>query len=119
MKTILIVDDDLELCKGYAEFLKSDYNILCAPDGQEALKVFESEKIDLVILDLIMPVMNGLEILRKMKELQGNNKFIILTALMSQSIEFSLREAGADAFLTKPVKGRQLLCEIGSLLADS
>ena len=116
MKKILIVEDDIELCKGYSDFLESNYQIFCANNGREALEIFEKEKIDLIILDLIMPDMNGAETLKKIKQSGSDVKIIVLTGLRYKSVEEQLLKIGADAFLTKPIFGKDLLSEVNKLL---
>jgi DNA-binding response OmpR family regulator len=117
MKHILIVEDDEELCKGYGDFLSDDYILFCAHNGRDALEIFGKEIIDLVILDLIMPDMNGIETLRKIKEIRNNIKVIILTGLRYKSVEEQLKSLGAHTFLAKPIFGKDLLAEVNKLLA--
>ena len=118
MKTILIVEDDKVLNEGYSSILSDDYRVLSAFDGQGALDILKKVHVDLIVLDLIMPNMNGQETLKKIREQNISIKILILTALTSQSIESSMMGLGAGAFLRKPVSGKQLSAEIKKLLKD-
>jgi DNA-binding response OmpR family regulator len=118
MKKILIVEDDVELCKGYSDFLANNYQVFCANNGKEALDIFEKENIDLIILDLIMPDMNGVETLKKIKEARSDVKIIVLTGLGYKSVEDHLLSIGADIFLKKPIFGKELFSKVNKLLSE-
>ena len=118
MKTVLIVEDDAELCKGYAEFLSSDYKVICAGNGKEALRKFKKENVDFVVLDLIIPDMNGEEALKKMKEINANVKIMILTAVMDPNLEKTMLSRGATVFYRKPIMGKDLMAEIKKHIPD-
>jgi two-component system, HptB-dependent secretion and biofilm response regulator len=116
MKNILVVEDDTELCKGYSDFLADSFQIFCANNGRDALGILGKENIDLIILDLIMPDMNGVETLKKIKEAKSDVKVIILTGLGYKTVEEQLMSIGADSFLTKPIFGKNLLLEVNKLI---
>lgn len=118
MKNLLIVEDDKALNEGYSSILNDEYTVFSAFDGRSALDILEREQIDLIILDLIMPNMNGLETLQKIKERNKDVKTIILTALISESIETSLMSLGANAYLRKPVSVRELINEVKKILKE-
>jgi len=102
---ILIVDDEpvnVELLEGY---LSKDYDILKAYNGNEALLIVGSTPPDLIILDIMMPGMNGYEVCRRIK---GDDKtisipIVIVTALNEREAKIKAIEAGADDFLNKPI----------------
>ena len=79
-KRILIVDDDAMNLKRTQMILKKEYNVLLAESGNEALLKLRNEKIDLILLDIAMPVMDGLETFKRMKEASIDIPVIFLTA---------------------------------------
>jgi len=80
-KTLLIVDDEASILDIYqAEFEDDGYRVLLAEDGEQALKIFWDDKPDLVILDIQMPGMNGLETLRQMKTIDAAVPVLLCTA---------------------------------------
>ena len=114
-KKILIVDDETDIIKLLSMRLKScDYDVISASDGESGLKKAQKEKPDLIILDVLMPKMNGFEICKRLKEneLTKNMPVIMLTALAQErDLAKGLKE-GADCFITKPFSTVDLLCEI-------
>ena len=101
-KTILIVDDEMGVRESLRLILKPHYEILTAADGQEALRCIQKEKIDLVTLDLKMPGLSGIDVLREIKKIKDDLEIIIITAYgtptnASESIYF-----GAGDFILKP-----------------
>jgi DNA-binding response OmpR family regulator len=81
MKKILIVDDEKNILRLYqAELMEAGYTVLTAGSGKEAMEIFEKDPPDLVTLDINMPDMNGIEVLRKMKEMRKEIPVIMLTA---------------------------------------
>jgi two-component system, OmpR family, alkaline phosphatase synthesis response regulator PhoP len=115
---ILIVDDDediLELLTYNLE--KEGYQVKTAPDGKKALEIAHDFLPELVILDIMMPVMDGIEAgraLRAMTELK--NLFILyLTARSEEYSEIAAFEVGADDYLTKPIKPRALMSRINAV----
>jgi len=114
---ILIVDDEpmnIELLEGY---LSNDYNLLKAYNGNEALKIVGTTLPDLIILDLMMPDINGLEVYKRIKkdEKTISIPIIIVTALHEREIKINTLEAG-DEFLNKPIDIHELTARVRSLL---
>ena len=115
---ILVVDDDemnVELFEGY---LSKEYDVITAYNGMDALSKVDTDHPDLVLLDIMMPGMNGYEVCRKIK---NNNKtasipIIIVTALREKEDKIEAIEAGADDFLNKPVDRYELSTRVKSLL---
>ena len=112
---ILIVDDEediLELVK--YNLLKEGYKIECAGTGEEALEILNKSKIDLMVLDLMMPGIDGLEVTKKVKwdEKLGNIPIIMLTAKSEESDIVIGLEMGADDYVTKPFSPRVLIARI-------
>ncbi|GAW28129.1 response regulator [Carboxydocella sp. ULO1] len=119
MATILLVDDDpliVELVQFNLE--KWGYQVLVARDGQEALKLARNEKPDLVILDLMLPVIDGLEVCRHLHDdpATRNIPIIMLTARGEETDKVLGLELGADDYMTKPFSPRELLARIKARL---
>ena len=107
---ILIVDDDKNLCENIEKILIYEgYSVKTAFDGPKALQIIRSEKIDIVLLDLIMPKMSGLDVFYKIRSIDKNMKIIILTGYPSvETAVTTLREQASD-YITKPFKNINLL----------
>ena len=119
-KKILFVDDEPTIVKLVTFRLKANgYDVVTAVDGQEALDIAESENPDIILLNLMLPKINGYQVCEKLKQ---NNKLkntpiIMLTARVQDSeIEKGLA-MGASAYLTKPFEAQDLLDKIEELLA--
>ncbi|EES48645.1 response regulator transcription factor [Clostridium botulinum] len=115
-KSILIVEDELKirfLIRDY--LLKDGFNIFEASDGEEGLFQFSKEKIDLIILDIMMPKMNGLEMLEKLREV-SNVPVIFLTAKGEEEDKLEGYEFGADDYMTKPFSPKVLVAKVKALL---
>jgi len=116
---IMVVDDSPTELKIMTEpFIPKGYNVITAMDGEEAIKMAEAEKPKLIVLDVIMPKMNGFQVCRKIKttpELK-DIKIILLTSKNQESDEFWGMKQGADAYMTKPFNGSELLAKAESLL---
>ncbi|NLI90757.1 MAG: response regulator transcription factor [Peptococcaceae bacterium] len=115
MAHILIVDDEMtirELLKFNLE--KEGYRVTCAADGEEALAFMDNTKYDLVLLDLMLPGVNGLEVCRKMRSDRtlANIPVIMLTAKGEEIDKVLGLELGADDYITKPFGVRELLARI-------
>jgi len=117
MQTVLVVDDEREivrLVRGYLE--KAGYRVVSAPNGQEALFVARDEKPSLVVLDLQMPKMDGLEFTRRIRAEQPEIAIIILTARVEETDRVVGLEVGADDYISKPFSPRELVARVGAVL---
>lgn len=116
---ILVVDDDERVRQFLKDLLKeADYEVDLVPDGAQALKRIETEPPDLVLLDVIMPGMGGLEVLRFLKSPQqpGFLPVIILTGDTDMDKRLKGLKLGADDYLTKPVNANEVMARIKALL---
>ena len=116
--TLLLVEDNEDLLGLMVKLLGGDYTIHTATNGKEALEVVELEDIDLIVSDVMMPVMDGIEFCRNIK---GNFDtshipLILLTAKKQEEDRVEAYESGADAFITKPFNLSVLHARIGNLL---
>ncbi len=115
MYNILVVDDEEVIANNIRDYLSnSGYNITVVNDGEKALNVFNSEKIDLIILDLMLPLVAGEEVCKQVRK-SSNVPIIMLTAKVSEENKITGLETGADIYLTKPFSLRELLAVVNSL----
>ncbi|MBR0599613.1 sigma-54-dependent transcriptional regulator [Sinanaerobacter chloroacetimidivorans] len=113
MKRILMIDDDLSFLKIYSEILKgSGYDTVTAYGGPEALELLEEEYFDIVITDVAMPEMNGIEVLKRIKGEYPSTLVMMLTGEGSISGAVEAMELGAYTYLIKPLEIDQLLLNI-------
>lgn len=116
---ILVVDDSPTMRTMLSHALKSGgYEVLTAKDGEEALKMVATQPVALILLDVIMPKLNGFQVCRTIKKsLQYKSIKVIL--LSSKKQEFDIfwgKKQGADLYITKPFKVKSLLSSIASLI---
>ncbi len=109
MPRILVVDDELEFRSILREFLTlKRYDVLTAADGPEALQVVKEERPHVVLLDIRMPKMNGLEVLRQIRAIDQEVRVIMVTGVQERETGRAALELGACDFLAKPVDLRYL-----------
>ena len=117
--TILIVEDEPALLETLARNLsRQGYRIESARDGQKAIDVFHEKDIDLIVLDLMLPILNGFEVCRLVRQ-ESTVPIIMLTAGDSEANRVTGLEIGADDFLAKPFSMQELNARINALLRRS
>ena len=112
MKTILVVDDEpkiIELLRDYLE--RAGFRVFIASNGKTALALARSEKPDLIILDLGLPEMDGLDVTRTLRK-DSNVPIIMLTARSDETDKLIGLELGADDYITKPFSPRELVARV-------
>ncbi|HSW41815.1 MAG TPA: response regulator transcription factor [Patescibacteria group bacterium] len=115
-RTILIVDDEPTLRETLAEVLDADgFRVVTAADGREALARFREHRPDLVVLDLMLPELSGIEVCRIIRQESGI-PILMLTAKSSELDKVLGLELGADDYVTKPFSLRELLARVRALL---
>jgi two-component system, OmpR family, alkaline phosphatase synthesis response regulator PhoP len=122
MAKILIVDDEEDIVELIAYNLeKEGFSILKAYDGQSAVKTVRDQKPDLVILDLMLPLMNGIDVCRNIRgnAATASIPIIMLTAKSDEIDKILGLEMGADDYITKPFSVRELIARIRALLRRS
>ena len=116
MANILICDDEKDIVNALKIYLSDEnYHLYCAYNGQEALEWIEKENIDLVLLDIMMPVMDGIEALAKIRE-NYNMPIIMLTAKSEDSDKVLGLNVGADDYITKPFNPLEVSARVNSQL---
>jgi len=101
---ILVVDNELEILNVLQDVLNIlGYTPVAVTSGRDALKIFEKGKFSLVITDMVMPDINGLDLLKEIKKLDSNIPVVIITGFGSEVIEEAI-QAGADGYIEKPFK---------------
>ncbi|NRY63396.1 response regulator transcription factor [Clostridium beijerinckii] len=115
-KSILIVEDELRIRFLLRDYLmKEDFNVFEASNGEEGLFVFSTQKIDLVLLDIMMPVMDGLTMLEKLREV-STVPVVLLTAKGEEEDKLQGYDYGADDYITKPFSPKVLIAKVKALL---
>lgn len=116
---ILVVDDEQEIADLLELYLISDgYQVIKSEDALEGLAIMEREKIDLVLLDIMMPKMDGYEVCKKIRE-KKNTPIIMLTARAEELDKVLGLELGADDYVTKPFGVRELMARVKANLRKS
>jgi len=120
MAKILVVDDELSM-RQFLEILlkKEGHEVISAADGEEALSHFQADSFDLLLSDIKMPKVDGLELLRKVKESRPNMAVIMITAYASPEDAIAAMKAGAYDYLTKPFKLREIKAVIRNALSKA
>ena len=114
---ILVVDDDKHTRMLLSAILKNaNYTVTAAADGREALKILSEEHIDLVVLDIMMPQMDGYEFTRLVRETDSTLPILMLTAKQLPADEKRGFLVGTDDYITKPIDEEKLLLRIKALL---
>ena len=115
LKRILIVDDEAIIRDLCARALKG-YEVLQAGDGEEALHIFEKGGIDVILTDVMMPKMDGIELLRRLKEKEPTLVVIVMTGFAEKDIILNALKADADDFISKPLNLLQLKTAVDKAL---
>jgi DNA-binding NtrC family response regulator len=110
--TVLVVDDDPGLRDSFRVILEDDYEVLDVPDGLGALEILRSCQVDLVLLDIRLPEMDGIEVLERIKNLDEQVEVILVTAVKTVRTAVAAMKLGAFDYLTKPFDEEELLALI-------
>ena len=117
--TVLVVDDN----KGVLEFLvlllsKHGLSVIAASNGNECLDIVKSRSVDLIILDVMMPVMNGLQVCDELKKITPSIPIILLTARDDMMTRAAAMDLGVSEFVAKPVNNVDLLSRVRTQLSN-
>ena len=114
--SILVVDDEKDYCEVLKLILENDgYSVETCFNGQEALKIMENKAFDIVVSDLSMPVMDGFELLKAIKERDYDADVLMLTAYGTVEKAVEAMKAGAYTYVTKGMDPAELLIEIRNI----
>ena len=116
MKTILIVEDTELNIDLLVQLLEDEYQLLIARDGAEGVRVAQQKKPDLILMDISLPIMDGYEATRKIREFMSSTPIIGLSAHAMQGDEVRAKESGCNDYLTKPVDEDMLMKKLKEYL---
>lgn len=118
MKTVLVVDDSQFALNSMSRLLRNHYTVLTASDGVEAIKIIKEKYPDIILLDVLMPNMHGLECCAKLKADPDTRHIpvIFLTSMADSQTEILSLKAGARDYITKPFNADVLLLRINNLI---
>jgi two-component system, OmpR family, alkaline phosphatase synthesis response regulator PhoP len=119
---VLVVDDEPDILELLEYNLVNDgYIVQTAPDGEQALKIAKTMQPDLILLDIMMPRLDGVETCRRLREMPEcrDTNIVFLTARAEEYSELAGFQAGADDYVTKPIKPRVLLSRLRAVLRRS
>ena len=117
MKRILIIEDDVAILRGLKDNLEYEsYEVLTAADGEEGYFLIKEKKPDLIILDLMLPKMNGYELCRKVRNEGVTTPILMLTARSEEMDRVHGLDLGADDYVTKPFSVPELLARIRAII---
>lgn len=116
----MIVDDNKNACKLTEAVLRQNgYDTVCAYDGEEALEILDKIHVDLIVLDIMMPKMDGFEFTRTLRECEWEIPILMVTAKESHMDKKAGFLAGTDDYMVKPVDEEEMLLRIAALLRRS
>jgi DNA-binding response OmpR family regulator len=117
MLNILIVEDDVNIASGLVQLMALEgFNALAAHDGQQGLSAYKNGKFDLLIIDIMMPVMDGYELCRSIRKNDSTTPIIFLSAKSSEIDKVVGLELGADDFISKPFGAREIIARIHAII---
>lgn len=114
---ILVMEDDVNIAKGLATVLADEeYEVQVANDGQTALDAFKNQDFDLLIADIRLPDMNGLDVIKQVRRHTPDTKIIVITGFVSTSVAVDAMQSGVTDFLPKPFSENQILKSVRTTL---
>ncbi len=120
MKNILIIEDDSKMREGLAELLKEEgYHVESAENGKKGIDKLTEKDFDVVLTDLIMPVMGGMDVLRETKSMRPATHVILITAYATIEDAVEAMKSGASDYITKPFKIDEVQTKIRKVLAEA
>ncbi len=116
MKRILIVDDEEEIVRTVRAYLNNEgFKTYAAYDGEQALRAWEEKQPDLIVLDLMLPKLSGIDVTKEIRK-KSNTPIIMLTAKAAESDRIVGLELGADDYIVKPFSPRELVARVRAVL---
>lgn len=115
--TILIVDDDVDILEALKIYLsKDEYQLLTARNGKDAVDIVKTEDVDLVLMDIMMPIMDGIKATKEIRNLTNIPIIFLLTAKSEDQDKVNGLDIGADDYITKPFNPSEVLARVNSQL---
>jgi DNA-binding response OmpR family regulator len=117
--TIVVIDDEVDICSSLQERLTMDgYHVRAAPDGRKGLQLYHDHQVDLVITDVLMPEMDGLEVVRKIRRLSSTVPIIVMSGGGGRDLDFLVeaKEFGATRTISKPFRLEEVVAMVHDLL---
>ncbi len=104
MNTLLVVDDEKSVRYSFERIFEKYYSVITAEDGEAALRVLDDHinDIDVIFLDVRMPGLNGIQLLREIKQMKMESRIILFTASVWESVREEVMDLGVDGFIRKP-----------------
>lgn len=116
-ETILLVEDDVSIRKALQLNLQLEgYELLCADDGEIGRRLSESEHLDLIVVDLMLPRLSGLDLIRELRQRRAELPILVLSAKDQEADKVMALSLGADDYMTKPFGLAELLARVRALL---
>ncbi len=118
MDKILIIEDDKAILMGLKDDLEYEgYKVSTAFDGKQGLKQAMDQEFQLIVLDILLPKLNGFEVCKKLREAEVNTPILMLTAARTEEMDKVMGlELGADDYVTKPIGSRELVARVKAIL---
>jgi two-component system alkaline phosphatase synthesis response regulator PhoP len=117
MNRILLVDDEVKIVQGLKPYFRqAGFEVLTAYDGPEALRVARRDQPDLIVLDLMLPGIDGLDVCRTLRQEGNFTPIVMLTARVEETDKLVGLELGADDYVTKPFSPRELVARVRAVL---
>lgn len=117
MGLVLIVEDESKICRLMSEYLNlKGHDVIHHMNGEEAIAWLGENHADVILLDIVMPDISGLEFLRKIKEMGVTSKVVMISALRDASTIGKALDLGAEAYLTKPFGFKELESSLAGLM---
>ena len=121
-KKILVIDDEADLCASFKERLTIEgYQVLTASDGRKGLQLYHEHSFDLVITDVLMPELDGLEVVRTLRRLSTRLPIIVMSGGGSRDLDFLVEAKlfGATRTISKPFRPDELVAMVHALLSST
>lgn len=117
---ILVVEDDPKMREGLVELLKSEgYNVNSAENGQTGIDAIQKKEYDVVLTDLIMPIIGGMDVLKEAKKNSSKTQVILITAYATIENAVEAVKSGASEYITKPFKVNEVKTKIRKVIAEA
>ncbi len=118
---ILVIDDEPHMCNALRRILEqADYQVITALNGELGLRITKEKHPDVILLDIMMPGIDGMEVCRQVRKFSPATKIIYFSAKveLKDSLIFRTHRDGADAFIAKPATSRRILSKVSSVLSS-